>query len=122
MNQAKILADFRRDLRPATPTEDALVDIMARSFFSALRITRIETNLINNQFEAIKDHPAIKAHARKHGTGHEYDTRRLGQAFDADCGNRYAQAKVSKTASTYDQAFLRAQTALLSLRAKGGAA
>lgn len=113
---AQILTAFRRDLHPATHAEDILVQIMARSFFSALRATRVETTLIDAQITAIADHPTIQAYAKKHGTGFDYDTRRLGQAFEADCGNRNAQPKITRTSSTHDLAFLQAQTSLQKLQ------
>ena len=113
---AQILTAFRRDLHPATHAEDILVQIMARSFYCALRATRIETTLIDAQMSAIADHPSIQAYAKKHGTGFDYDTRRLGQAFESDCANRSAQPKITRTSSTHDQAFLRAQTSLRKLQ------
>ena len=112
-----ILAVFRRDLHPATHAEDILVQIMARGFWSVLRTTRVETTLIDAQMSAIADHPSIQAYAKKHGTAFDYDTRRLGQAFEADCGHRNAQLKITRTSSTYDVAFLRAQTSLQKLQA-----
>ena len=114
---AQILAAFRRDLHPATHAEDILVQIMARGFVSALRTMRVETTLIHAQITAIADHPSIQAYAKKHGTGFDYDTRRLGQAFEADCGHRNAQPKITRTSSTHDVAFLRAQTSLQKLQA-----
>src|SRR5258707_8564325 len=42
----RILAAFRRDLRPANFTEDILVQRMARHFWGTLRTTRLETALV----------------------------------------------------------------------------
>lgn len=74
---------------------------------------------------AIADHPSIQAYAKKHGTGLDYDTRRLSLDFEADCGSRNAQPKITRTAATHDLVFFRAQISLQKLqanRAKGRAA
>ncbi len=115
---SQLLAAFRRDLHPATFTEDQLIQTMARSFHCALRATALETNVIDAQIAAIADHPSIVAYAKKHGTGFHYDTLRLGQAFESDQANRGVQPKLTRAIATHDQAFLRAQTSLQKLQAQ----
>src|SRR4051812_15448059 len=88
-----ILATFRRDLRPANFTEDILVQRTARHFWGALRTTRLETALVESQMHSAATHPEIQKFAETHGKGYDYDTRRLGVAFQTDCGQLNAQLK-----------------------------
>ena len=117
-----LLSDFRRDCKPANAAEDALVQMMARHFWAALRKTRIETGLVETQMEWALDKPSIRLFAQLNditspGVDFEFDTRRLGVAFESDCGSNKSQLIITRVAAASDAGFLKAYAMLLKAQA-----
>jgi len=107
-----LLADFRRDCKPINSAEDALVQMMARHFWAALRKTRIETGIVESHMERSYETAQIQRFAKVNditdpGVNFEFDTRRLGVGFDLDCGRNNAQLTISRAAAASDTAFLK---------------
>ncbi len=111
-----LLAAFRRDYQPVNTTEDALVQLLTRHFWSAFRNARVETGLIEDQMDAATRLGRVQDFAKKHAV-HEYDTRRLGIAFGYDCGEGNAQMKIVRAGTSHDLNFLRIQLRLRNLQA-----
>ena len=117
-----LLADLRRDCRPANAAEDTLVQMMARHFWAALRKTRIETGLVETQMEWALEKPSIRLFAKLNDVNDpavmfEFDTRRLGVAFDSDCGRNKSQLMIARVAAASDAGFLKAYSLLLKAQA-----
>ncbi len=113
-----LLSDFRRDCKPVNAAEDALVQLMARHFWGALRKTRIETGLVETQIEWTLSTTTIRGFAERNdmtdpGVNFEFDTRRLGLAFHSDCGSNKAQLIITRVAAASDAGFLKAYSMLL---------
>ena len=113
-----LLSDFRRDCKPANAAEDALVQMMATHFWSALRKTRIETGLVETQIGWALESPTIRLFAQLNditdpGVNFEFDTRRLGVAFNSDCGSNKSQLILTRVAAASDAGFLKAYALLL---------
>ncbi len=117
-----LLSDFRRDCKPVNAAEDALVQLMARHFWAALRRTRIETGLIETQIQWALETPTIRLFAELNditepGVNFEFDTRRLGLAFESDCGRYKSQLTITRVAAAADAGFLKAYSMLLKAQA-----
>jgi hypothetical protein len=112
-----LLAEFRRDCKPANSAEDALVQLMARHFWHSLRKTRVETGLVESQMELALENHLIREFAQRNdikdpAMSYEFDTRRLGVAFDHDCGKNNSQLKITRACAASDHGFLNAQARL----------
>jgi hypothetical protein len=117
-----LLAAFRSDYRPANTTEDALVQLLARHFWSALRNARIESGLVQIQMDGAGDSYRIQQFIKENNmrdpaTAFECDTRKLGFAFQRDCEEGNGQLKIARLAGIQDAGFLRIQSRLQKLQA-----
>lgn len=117
-----LLSDFRRDCKPANVAEDTLIQLMVRHFWTALRKTRVETGLIESQMERVLENQSIRLFAQLNdmtdpGVNFEFDTRRLGLAFDIDCANNKSQLTITRVAAASDAGFLKAYSMLLKVQA-----
>ena len=117
-----LLSDFRRDCKPANAAEDALVQMMARHFWAALRKTRIETGLVETQMGWALETPTIQLFAKLNdikdpGINFDFDTRRLGVAFESDCGRNKSQLIITRVAAASDTGFLKTYSLLLKAQA-----
>lgn len=117
-----LLSDFRRDCKPANAAEDALVQLMVRHFWAALRRTRVETGLVEAQMEWVLENQSIRLFAQLNdmtdpGVNFEFDTRRLGVAFDIDCAKNKSQLTITRVAAASDAGFLKAYSMLLKVQA-----
>ena len=118
----QLLAAFRRDYRPANTTEDALVQLLTRHFWTALRNARTETGLVQVQMDGANDTYRIQQFMKENNMkdpdiAFECDTRKLGIGFQKDCDEGNGQLKIARIATMYDAGFLRVQTHLRKLQA-----
>ena len=119
----QLLAAFRRDYRPANTTEDALVQLLARHFWTALRTARTETGLIQVQMDGATDTFRIQQFTKENNMkdpdiAFECDTRKLGIGFQRDCDEGNGQLKIARIATMQDAGFLRVQTHLQKLQTR----
>ncbi|MEO8130880.1 MAG: hypothetical protein ABI822_27530 [Bryobacteraceae bacterium] len=118
-----LLADFRRDCKPLNAAEDALVQMMARHFWAALRKTRVETGVVESHMERSLESSQIRHFAEVNdlndpGVNFEFDTRRLGVGFDMDCGRHGAQLTITRAAAASDTGFLKYYSMLLKVQSR----